>query len=330
MALVRLLSGTWLTHGLALAAQLGIADRVAQRPQRSEELARVTGMQAAALYRLLRALASVGVFEEDAEGRFRVTPLAELLRADVPGSLRDFAVMLGQEWHWRAWGDLPHGVQAGQSAFEHLYGMTNFAYWAQHPEAQTIFDTAMTSRGAEQDAAILASYDFAGIDTLVDVGGGRGSLLAAVLNAHPGMRGVLVDRPEVVPGATQYLAEAGLNGRSAVAVCDFFAAVPGGGDAYVLKSVLHDWDDERALTILRNCRRAMPNHGRLLVVEWVIPPGNTPSFGKLLDLLMLVWTPGGKERTVDEFRALLAAAGFELTGITPTRAGVSALEAVPR
>jgi len=322
------MAGTWVSHAILLAARLGIPDLLADGPKDGRELAGLTDAHAPSLYRVLRALASVGVFREAEDGRFHLTPLAEPLRDGVPGSLRAFAIMLGEEWHWRAWGDLPHAVRTGQSAFEHLYGVTNFEYWAQHPEAEAIFDDAMTSRGAAQNAAVVAAYDFAGVGTLVDVGGGHGSLLAAVLQAHPAMRGVLVERPEVVAGARAYLEQAGVQERCEVVAEDFFASVVSGGDAYVLKSVVHDWDDDRAVAILSTCRRAMPAGGRLLVVDWVVPPGDEPSFAKLLDLLMLVWTPGGKERTEAEHRALLALAGFELTRVIPTAAGVSIIEAV--
>src|SRR5215212_6381768 len=311
VTLLRLMAGTWVSHAISLAARLGIPDLLAEGAKGGQELARATGTHPPSLYRLLRALASVGIFQEAEDGRFHLTPLAEPLRDGVPGSLRAFAIMLGEDWHWRAWADLPHAVHTGQSAFEHLYRVTNFDYWAQHPEAEAIFDNAMTSRGAAQNAAVVAAYDFAGIGTLVDVGGGHGSLLAAVLRAHPAMRGVLVDRPEVIAGARAYLEQAGVQGRCDVVAEDFFASVPSGGDAYLLKSVIHDWDDERAVAILSTCRRAMPARGRLLVVDWVVPSGDEPSFAKLLDLLMLVWTPGGKERTEAEHRALLASAGAE-------------------
>lgn len=328
--LLRLMTGMWTSQAIVLAAQLGIADLVVREPQGGEELARATGMHPSSLYRVLRALASIGVFREGEDGRFQLTPLAEPLRSDVPGSLRAFAIMLGQEWHWRAWGELPQSVQTGQSLFERAYGVTNFEYWAQHPEAGAIFDHAMTSRGVEQNAPVLAAYDFTGIGTMVDVGGGHGSLLAAILQAHPAMRGVLFDRLEVTAGAERYLQQAGLSGRCEVVAGDFFTSVPRGGDAYLLRSIIHDWDDERAVAILTQCHRAMPLQGRLLLVEWVVPPGNEPSFAKLLDLLMLVWTPGGKERTAAEFGTLLASAGFELRQVTPTRGSVSVIEGVRR
>lgn len=330
VALHRLLTGTWLSHAISLAAKLGIPDLLADGPKHGDDLARATGTHAPSLYRVLRALASVGIFHEAEDGRFGLTSLAQPLRSGAPRSLRAFAIMLGEEWHWRAWGDLPHAVRTGQSAFEHLYGMTNFAYWAGHPEAAAIFDQAMTSRSGEENEAVVAACDFSGIGTLVHVGGGHGSFLASILQANPGLRGWLLDRPEVAGAAERHLAAALQPGRCEVLAGDFFEAVLGGGDAYVLKKVIHNWDDDRAIAILRNCHRAMADGGRLLLVEPVVPPGNEPAFAKLLDLLMLVWTPGGKERTEMEHHSLLAAAGFELNGITPTAAPVSVIEAVHR
>jgi SAM-dependent methyltransferase len=328
VTLQRLMAGTWVAHAISLAARLSIPDLLAEEAKDAGELARVTETHPPSLYRLLRALASVGIFQEAEDGRFGLTPLAEPLRSGVPGSLRAFAILLGEEWHWRAWGDLPHAVRTGESAFEHLYGMTNFAYWAQHSDAEMIFDQAMTNRSGEENEAVVTAYDFSGIDTLVDVGGGHGSFLASILGANPGLRGILFDRPEVVEAAKRQLDAAGLQDRCGVLAGNFFEAVPPGGDAYALKKVIHDWDDERAIAILRNCHRAMPTGGRLLLVEPVVPLGNEPSFAKLLDLLMLVWTPGGKERTEMEHRALLTAAGFEMRAITATAAPVSVIEAV--
>ena len=207
--------------------------------------------------------------------------------------------------------------------------MGAFDYFARHPEAAAVFDAAMTSRSAQENEAIAAAYDFSGLRTIVDAGGGHGSLLAAILRANPGLRGVLFDRPQVVAEARHRLDAAGLEGRWEAVAGDFFDAVPAGGDAYLLKRVIHDWDDERAVAILRNCQRAMSEGGRLLVIELVIPPGNDPSFSKLFDLLMLVQS-GGQERTEAEYRTLLDAAGSAPTAATPTRALVSVAEAVRR
>jgi len=322
------MSGMWLAQAISVAAKFGVADLLGSGPKGPDELARATGTHRPSLYRVLRALASVGVFREDEDGRFCLTPLAEPLRSDAPASLRSFAIMLGEEWHWRAWGDLPNSVQTGQSAFEHLYGITNFEYWTRNPEAAAIFDQAMTSRSAEENQAVISADDFSTIETLVDVGGGHGSFLVSILQAASAMRGILFDRPHVVAGATQQIQSAGLQGRCEVMAGNFFDSVPKGADAYILKKVIHDWGDERVLAILRNCHRAMPERGLLLLVEPVIPSGNESSFAKLLDLLMRVWTPGGKERTEAEHSTLLSEAGFAVRGFIPTAAPVSVIEAV--
>ncbi|MDQ3549112.1 MAG: methyltransferase [Chloroflexota bacterium] len=272
--------------------------------------------------------ASVGIFAEDEDGRFRLTPLAEPLRSDVPGSVRAFGIMLGEEWSWRPWGHLSDSMATGQSAFEHSYGMGIFAYLADRPEASAIFDAAMTGRTGTDDDAVTAAYDFSAFQTVVDVAGGRGSLLASILRANPDAQGILLEQAHVIPEARQYLDAAGVGQRCELAAVDILASGMAGGDAYVLKKIVHDWDDEHALRILVQCRRVMPATGRLLVVETVIQPGNDPAFGKLTDVAMLVWT-GGKERTEAEFRALLAAAGFELTRVIPTRSSLNVVEGVP-
>ena len=330
IALQRMLAGAWISSAIALASKLGVADLLADGPKALDELAEATSSHPPSLFRLLRALASVGIFQEAEDGRFILTPLAEPLQSVIPGSLRAFAIMLGEEWHWQAWGRLGHSVQTGESAFEQLQGMTVFDYWTQHPAAGAIFDAAMTSRGAEEERAVLAAYDFSGITTLADIGGGHGSFLTALLQACPQVHGLLFDLPNVIVGARARIEMAGLQERCRVVAGSFFESVPGGADAYILKKVIHDWDDERAATILRHCCRALPETGRLLLVELVVPPGNEPSFAKLLDLLMLVWTPGGKERSAAEHETLLASAGFELTRIVPTASAVSVIEAVRR
>lgn len=328
VALIQKLTGTWVAQAISVVAKLGTADALADGPKGVDELA-AANVHAPSLYRVLRMLASVGIFAEDDDGRFRLTALAEPLRSDAPGSVRDFAVMMGEEWNWRPWGHLIHSVTTGQSAVEHIYGKPIFAYLAEQPEASAIFDAGMTGRSGADDAAVAAGYDFSGFQSVVDVAGGRGSLLAAILRAHPGVRGVLFEQPHVIPAAREYLEAAGLGQRCDFVAGDFFDSIGVMGDAYILKRVIHDWDDEHALRILERCHRAMPATSRLLLIETVIPPGNEPSFGKLLDVHMLVWT-GGKERTEDEYRALMAAADFELTRVVPTRSSLSVVEGVPR
>jgi O-methyltransferase/methyltransferase family protein len=329
LALLHMMTGCWISQALYVAAKLGIADLLQEGPQSCARLAEATQTHAGALYRVLRALASVGVFAEDEMGCFRLTPLADLLRTDAPGSLRAFAIMLGAPEHWRAWEGVLHSVRTGQPAFDHVFGIPLFQYFPTHPEAARIFDDAMTSRSGQENTAILAAYDFAAAHTVVDVGGGQGTLLASILEVHPHARGVLFDLPHVIAPARTHIERAGQAARWECVAGDFFTAVPTGGDCYLLKKVIHDWDDERAQRILTNCRTAMSSAGRLLLMEPLIPPGNEASFNKLLDLLMLVWNAGGRERTEREHQGLLASAGFHLSRVIPTRSGISIIEAVP-
>jgi hypothetical protein len=328
MALLQLASGSWIGQAVHVAARLGIADQLEDGPKTPATLAEATGTHAGTLHRLLRALASLGVFAEDAEGRFGLTPLAEGLRTNAPGSLRAYAIMMGEDWHWRAWGELLYSVRTGQPAFEHVFGSHVFSYFGEHPEAARVFDAAMTSRTRQEIATMTAAYDWPASGTIVDIGGGQGALLAAILARTPGARGVLFDLPRVIAVARETIEGAGLADRCALAAGDFFEQVPPGGDLYLLKRVVHDWDDERASTILRNCRAAMGERSRLLVIEHVLPPGNAPSWGKLIDLQMLILTPGGRERDEAAFRELLALAGLRVERIIPAGPTASLIEAV--
>ena len=327
-ALLRVLAGGWITQAVYISAKLGVADLLQAQPRSCNSLAECTRTHPHALYRVLRALASVGIFHEDENRCFRLTPMAEHLRTDEPGSLRAFAIMLGEREHWRAWEGLMHSVQTGNCAFEQVFGMPHFEYFERHPESGRVFDAAMTSRSGSENQAIIAAYDFANARTVVEVGGGQGSLLEAILRINREARGVLFDLAQVIASARNRMEEAEQSTRCEFVAGDFFTAVPSGGDLYVLKKVIHDWDDERATVILSNCRRAMTAAGRLLLIEPVVPEGNDPSFSKLLDLLMLVWTSGGLERTRAEHEALLSAAGFKLRRVIPTHVAVDLLEAV--
>jgi hypothetical protein len=329
VALLQLVTSFWIARAISVAARLGIADLLTDGPSTCDELARGTGAHAPTLYRLLRALASVGVFVERDDGRFGLTPMAESLRTDAPSSIRAYAVMLGEDWFWRAWGDLDYSVTTGESGFEHVFGMPLFEYCRREPQAGLIFDAALTDRSRQVDEAVLAAYDFSGIHRLIDVGGGQGALLTSILRANPAMHGVLFDLPQVVAGARDRFG-ASVPDRLVIVGGDFFESVPAGGNAYLLKHVLHDWDDERATAILRSCHTAMAADARLLLVEIVIPPGNDASFGKLLDLLMLVMFRGGRERTRAEYEALLTRAGFALTKVIPTASLANVLEATRR
>lgn len=329
LALLQQALGFLISRAICVVARLGIADLLKDGPLDTETLAAAAGVHAPTLYRVLRTLAGVGIFAEGEDGRFGLTPRAEPLRSDAPDSIRAYILLLDEEWYSGPSDHLLHCVQTGRPAFERVHGADFFTFLARDPGATAVFDAAMTSRSVQENDAIASAYDFSGLGTVVDVGGGHGSLLAAILRANPGLRGVLFDRPQVVAEARHQLEVAGLGRRCDVVGGDFFASVPAGGDAYILKRVLHDWDDERAGAILRSCHRAMPEHGRLLVIELVLPPGNDPSLGKLFDLLMLV-NLGGRERTEAEYRTLLAGAGFELTAVTPTPSLVSVVEGVRR
>ena len=320
----RLLTGYWTTQAVYVAAKLGIADLLANGPRSADDLAKATSVHAPSLYRLLRGLASMGVFSEDSEARFSLTPLAECLRTDAPGSQRALAIMCGEE-HYQAWGELIYSVQTGKTAFEKLYGMPIFDFLSKNLDQAKTFDAAMVGVHGRETSAMTDAYDFSGIGVLADVGGGNGSLLTTVLNKYPVMRGILYDLPGVTERAKANLQTAGLSDRCQVIGGSFFESVPAGADAYLMRHIIHDWDDEKATTILRNIRLSLKDGGRLLVVEGVIEKGNEPCFGKLLDLTMLT-IPGGKERTEEEFQKLFEAGGFHLSRIVPTKAEVSVIE----
>jgi hypothetical protein len=325
--LAGMITGYWVSQMVHVAAKLGLADRLADGPRSVDELAAATGTHARSLYRLLRALAGVGVFSEADDGRFTQTALSEALRKDVPGSQWAMAVMMGEE-HYQAWGGLLESVRTGQTAFDRLYGRPIFEYLGEHPEQAEVFDAAMTSIHGQETLAMLDAYDLSGVGVLADVGGGNGTNLIGVLGRYPEMRGVLFDLPHVIERASAGLERAGLSRRCEVVGGDFFGSIPVRADAYHVRHILHDWDDEKAGLILRNLRMAMPARAKLVVVEHVLPPGDEPSFGKLLDLNMLL-LPGGVERTAEEFRLLYERSGFRLTRIVPTEGDLSVVEGEP-
>ncbi len=320
----QLISGYWKAQAVYAAAKLELPDLLADGPKTVEELASASGGHAPSLYRLLRALASVGIFAQRDDGKFQMTPLAEPLRRGVPGSQWAMAVMMGEE-HYHVWGDLIFSLETGETAFNRIYGMPIFEFLSENEEKGQIFDQAMTSIHGPETAAIINAYDFAGIETLADIGGGNGSTLIPILQAHPHLRGVLFDLPPVIERTREHIAAAGLSDRCQLIAGSFFETIPPGADAYLMRHIIHDWNDEQCHTILRNCHAAMRASDRLLVVESVIPAGNEPFFGKWLDLTMML-IPGGKERTAAEYRELYGRAGFELTGITPTATEVSMVE----
>ena len=326
-AVLQMASGYWVSRSIYVAAKLGIADLLKDSPKSCDELAIATGTHAPSLYRVLRALASLGVFAETQPNHFTLTPLAACLQSDVPNSFRAFVIMLGEE-QYRAWGEFMHSVQTGGSSFEHIYGMNLYEYLAQNPESAKIFDESMTNFSAIESGAIAASYDFSSIQTLVDIAGGQGLLIASILKSNPTLKGVLFDLPHVIERAKRFLEAEGVLERCQLAAGNFFESVPEGGDAYILKYIIHDWDDEKAIAILKQCHKVMPANGKILVAEQVIPPGNKPFMGKLLDLQMLVMTSGGCERTEAEYRALFEKAGFKLTRIVPTQDEISIIEGI--
>jgi len=328
LQMLQIISGFWISRGVYVIAKLGIPDLLKSGPKTAEELAEATKMHAPSLFRILRALASVGVLSSANGGRFAQTPVSETLVTDAPGSLRWFAVSeLGQE-HYPAWGNLMHSVKTGEIAFDNFFGVDIWKYFQQNPEDAAVFNDSMSSVTAATNEAILSLYDFSNFGTVVDVGGGHGGLITSILKSNPKVKGVLFDAPQVIEGARPKLEAAGLAERCETVAGDFFKSVPAGGDAYVMKWIIHDWDDEKSITILRNCRSRMRANGRLILVDCVVPESDEPHFSKFIDLNMLVMT-GGKERTAKEFEQLLGAAGFKLLRIIPTELPTSIVEAEP-
>jgi hypothetical protein len=315
-------------HTILVAAQLGIADLLKDGSLPIGDIAQATGTHARSLYRMMRALASRGVFREQPDGRFSLTTLAEPLRSDVPESVRTWAIFLGSEPHLLALAHLSYSVRTGKPAIEHIYGKGWFEYLDEQPEMAQIFNALMTSFSASDAAAIIAAHDFSVYRTIVDVGGGQGVLLTQVLARNSQSSGVLFDAPSVIAGATSAVEEYIVQGRAEKVTGNFFEAVPSGGDAYILRNIVHDWDDDQVITILKNCRRAMAENGRVLIIEVVIPGGNAPSPGKFSDLTMLMYLPGC-ERTEAEYRDLLQQAGLKLVKITPTVSQFSIIEGAP-
>jgi SAM-dependent methyltransferase len=326
--LLQMLNGKWITQAVSVAATLGVADLLKDGPRDVEELAKATSTHADSLYRLLRALTSVEIFAETEGRRFSLTPLAQCLRSDAPDSMRNAARMFGLPLFWRSWEELLQAVKTGETGLKRAFGITDpFAYFSEHPADAQVFDGAMTDLSRGRSPAITEAYDFGRFGKIVDAGGGHGMLLITILRRYPRPRGVVFDLPQVVTGAQAAIAAAGLSDRCETVAGDIFESVPAGADAYMMKSIIHGFNEERALVILGNIRRAIRPEGRLLLVEFVVPPGNTPSLAKLNDLNMLV-IPGGRERTREEFRHLLAAARFKLGGIYPT-AAQSIVEGIP-
>jgi hypothetical protein len=312
---------------LYVAAELGLADHLHDGERSSAELAAATAADADALHRLLRGLAQLGIVRQSGDDRFGLTPLGQSLRSDATDSQRALARLWGHDAFWRAWGDLLHSVRTGQPAFAHTFGRPLFDYIGAHPDFVPIFNAGMAGSSPAVTAALVAAYAFDRFGTIVDVGGGTGSLLVAILQAAPRPRGLLFDLPHSGERAQQAIEQAGLEQRCQFVGGDFFEGVPAGGDAYVLKLILHDWDDERALAVLQQCRRAMPPTATLLVMEHVLPPSDQPALDAvMMDLNMLILI-GGRERSAAEYGRLFEQAGFRLTRVIPTSSPLSIVEA---
>ena len=325
--MMMLLNGHLVEQALHVVAALGVADLLAKGPRTSNALAEATGTHAASLVRVLRVLASLDVLSEAPEGVFALTAMGETLRSDSANSVRDRAIFLGLPQMWQVWGQMMHSLRTGASAAEHVLGSPFYAYLEQDPAAGGPFNRYMTKTSESDNAAIVASYDFSTLRTLVDIGGGHGATLAAILRSAPGLRGVLFDRANVVAGAT-LLAELGMADRCTVAGGDMLAGVPPGADGYMVKRILMDRSDEAAIHVLRNCRAVMAEGGRVLAVEPVMPPDNRPGFNRVLDLSMLLLFGTGRIRTESEFRSLFAAAGLRVARCLPTASPNMIIEAV--
>ena len=328
-AMLERIAAYWQSQLVFVAAKLGIADALVAGPLTVHEIAARVGAHPPYLGRVLRALASVGIFAADPHGRFHLTRLAQTLRSDHPESLRNFALMLVDDYNWSAWGALEHTVRTGEPAFEHVHGAPAFPWMREHPEKEKMFSASMASISVMENAAVTRAYAFGKVRKVVDIGGAHGHLLVSILRSYVKVRGVLFDQPPVIEEAVKsgFMSASDLAGRCEAVGGDFFDSVPPGADAYVMKYIIHDWDDEKSVRILQNCRKAMGEDGRVLVIEHVVTAGNRFDWGKLMDINMMVML-GSKERTKDEFRQLFARAGLRLKRVIKTASSLSFLEGV--
>jgi hypothetical protein len=324
--IIQMGTACWVSRLISTAAGLSLADHLAQGPRSAAELAGDTRTNPRALHRFMRTLASLGILTQGEDDRFALTPLGDALRSDAPGSARSTILALAGPWMWKAWGEFPYSLETGKTTMEKVFGMPLFDFLAQHPEEAARFSEAMVGIHGAEPPAVAEAYDFSGFGSIVDVGGATGNMLAHILARYPQPRGILFDRPHVVTEAPALLRAKGVEGRVSIEHGNFFESVPAGGDAYILSHIIHDWNEDQCLTILGNCRKAMKPGATLLIVEFVLPEGNTPHFGKLADMVMLA-IPGGEERTAGEYDTLLAAAGLQMTRVVPTKSDVSVVEA---
>ncbi len=325
--MLQMMSGLWVTRGIYVAAKLGISDELKNGPKTVSELAAATCTNEDSLYRVLRMLATTGVYQETPGRTFSLTPLSETLLSDVKGSLRPGAIAELGEMHYAAWGNILHTVKTGEIAFDAHFGMNVWEYLENEAEKADNFNRYMAGSSELLNQAISQKYDFSGYNTLVDVGGGLGGMISAILNANPELKGIVFDAPSVVAKSKEFLAERGLSGRAEAIGGDFFESVPAGGDIYSMRWILHDWEDSKCLTILENIKKVMPKNGKLLLAEAVVPESGEPHFSKFFDLIMLTMT-GGRERTEAEWTTLLSKAGFKIEQIIPTESFLSIIETV--
>jgi ubiquinone/menaquinone biosynthesis C-methylase UbiE len=327
-AMIQLMSGFWVSRGIYVAAKLGIADYLRDGDKTAAELAAATDTHADSLYRVLRMLAMVGVFEQKGDDRFALTPLSETLLTDSPFSLRAGAIAEMGEVHYEAWGNIMHSVKTGEIAFDNNFGMNIWQYFETDREKAQNFNKYMASSSESVSQAIVEAYNFSESQKLVDVGGGLGGMISAILRANPNLSGVLFDAPSVVEKAREFLINAGVSERCETIGGDFFESVPAGGDVYTLRWIIHDWEDGLSIKILKNIRNVLPPNGKLLLFEAVVPQNGQPHFSKFMDLIMLTMT-GGRERTAEEYESLLGKADFKVTRVIPTASFMSIVEAVP-
>jgi hypothetical protein len=322
--IMHLSMGAMVTQAIYVATKLGIADILADGQKHVDQISHEADAHSPSLYRVMRTLSSLGIFNETQPRTFANTPLSEVLRADVPGSMRNSMIFMGEPWHFNVWGNMLHSARTGGTAWKETYGEEVFDWIAKQPEASEIFNGCMSELSAGAAPAIVDGYDFSGIDTLADIAGGHGYLLSQILKANPNMRGILFDMEHVIAGAAEMLRSFGVEDRVETVSGDFFAEVPA-ADAYIMKHIIHDWDDERSIKILKTIHQAMKGDGKVLLAEMVIPEGNEPHPGKMLDLEMLT-SPGGLERTADEYARLFEQSGFKLNRIVPTKSPFSVIE----
>jgi hypothetical protein len=324
--MMQLMSGLWITRSLWVAAKLGISDLLVDVAKSVDDLAAETGTHADSLYRILRALSMVGVYAEGEDRTFSLTPLSETMRSDVVGSLRGAIIAEMGQAHYEAWGNLMASVKTGDIAFDNKFGKDIWAYFQTEPEQAENFNRYMASMSEPLNEAISTKYDFSSYGKLIDVGGGIGGMISAILSKNPDLKGAIYDAPSVCEQAKGFLASKGVADRCEAIPGNFFESVPAGGDIYSMRWILHDWEDSKSLTILENIKKVMPENGKLLLAEAVVPEAGEPHFSKFFDLIMLVMT-GGRERTEKEWRALLDKAGYKIDRIIPTESFLSIIEA---